>query len=84
MTSCYNKEQESDLFYIAYLNSTSTQYLELLPIHGGDFGLFANGEGVGDRLVWGFRGDDEVVASLLDLSDRFDVFGHFNNILGES
>lgn len=72
------------LFYIAYLKSTSAQYLELFPVHGSDFGFFANGEGVGDRLVWGFGGDDEVVASLLDLSYRFDVFGHFDDILRES
>lgn len=78
------KWSECLIFYNSLNNTWKKQYLELLSIHGGNFAFFANGEGVGDRLVRGLRGDDKVIAGLLDLGHRFDVLGHFDDILGES
>lgn len=57
------------------------EYFELLSIHGGEFSFLADGEGVSDRFSRGLCGDDKVVACLLDLCHRFDIFGPLDNIL---
>lgn len=54
--------------------------LELLAVHGGDFRLLADGEGVGHSLPGGLGGDDKVVAALLDLGDGLDVLGHLDHV----
>lgn len=54
--------------------------LELLAVHGGDFRLLADCEGVGDSLPGGLGGHHKVVATLLDLRDGFDVLGHLDHV----
>lgn len=54
--------------------------LELLAVHGGDFGLLADGKGVGHSLPRRLGGDHKVVAVLLDLRHWFDVLGHLDDV----
>lgn len=57
--------------------------LELLAVHGGDISLLADGKGVGHSLSRGLGGNNKVIATLLDLSNWLDVFGHLDDIFWE-
>lgn len=82
-----NMQQNTNIYKKNNISKASPQILrprrtnlELLAVHGGDFRLLADGEGVGHSLPGGLGGDDKVVAALLDLGDGLDVLGHLDHV----